>query len=111
MNNSFNCNVKATGFFDNAGAFTNANTITISLGGTFCNEATGVVTTNFGSSIVDGGYLKNIAGGQIAGNGSLTTTKKFDNFGLFDAQGGSRSSLLIFLRTMGISLVRAVCRI
>ena len=93
VNNSFNCNVKTAGFFDNAGAFTNANAITISLGGTFCNEATGVVTTNFGSSIVDGGYLKNIAGGQIAGNGSLTTTKKFDNFGLFDAQGGSQITI------------------
>ncbi len=93
VNNSFNFNVNANGYFSNAGAFTNGNTITILLGGTYVNEATGVVTTNFGSSIVDSGYLKNSLGGQIVGNGSIKTTKKFDNLGLVDAQGGSQITI------------------
>ncbi len=93
VNNSFNFNVNNGGYLSNAGGFTNGNTIKIVAGGKLSNEATGVITTNFGSNIVDSGTLVNNVGGQIAGNGSLTTTKRFDNFGLFDAQGGSQITI------------------
>ena len=93
VNNSFNFNVNRGGYVSNAGGFTNGNTIKIVLGGTVSNEATGVITTNFGSNIVDSGTVINNVGGQIAGNGSLTTTWRFDNLGLFDAQGGSQITI------------------
>ncbi len=93
VTNSFNFNVKSGGYFSNAGNFTNGNTINVLLGGTWSNETTGAITTNFGSSIVDGGYVVNNLGGKIVGNGSITTTKRFDNAGLIDAQGGSQITI------------------
>jgi HYR domain/PA14 domain/Ricin-type beta-trefoil lectin domain-like/Secretion system C-terminal sorting domain len=85
----FKFNVNAGGFVSNIGTFNNNNTVDVKLGGTFNNEATGIVNLGFGSGIVNGGYLKTLAGSKITGNGSITNNKKLESYGLIESNNGA----------------------
>ncbi len=90
ITNGFNLNIKNGGYLSNAGNYTNSGAISVLLGGTFVNESTGVMSTNFGSTITDAGSFKNDAGALISGNGGLTISKRFDNLGSIAAANGSQ---------------------
>ena len=85
-------NVLAGGLISNiAGAtFNNNNKITVKLNGTFTNEVNSILSLNNGSSLVDSGYVKNLAGAKIIGTGTITNGKKLDNFGTIESDNGGQ---------------------
>ncbi len=89
LTSGFRFTVNAGGFVSNIGTFNNNNMVDVKLGGTFSNEVTGIVNLGFGSTIVNGGYIKTLAGSKITGNGSITNNKKLESYGLIESNNGA----------------------
>jgi hypothetical protein len=87
---SFRLIIFTGGTLSNAGAITNNDQIDVRAGGTYLQNGTATILSNFGSSILNAGTFNVLSGTTITSNGEIRNAANLILQGTIDASAGSK---------------------